>query len=167
MAFSLPGDPLDFDCLFLDEADFSVQMCVAGTIACVRTDALETFLIDRPDVGQAVNRTLLTDAAVAREWIVNIGRRDSRGRIAHLLCEILVRARAQHLQTDVFEMPFTQEQLGDATGLTPVHVNRILRQLTAEGLIRRVGRMITVPSWTRLQEAADFDARFLHMRIAS
>ena len=166
MAFNLPGDPLDFECLFLGEADFGVQMCVTGTIACVRSDAMNALLADRPEVAQAINRTLLADAAVAREWVVNVGRRDSRRRIAHLLCEILVRARAQHLETSVFELPFTQEHLADATGLTPVHVNRILRQLTMEGTITRIGRMITVPDWKGLRDIADFDERFLHFKKA-
>jgi CRP-like cAMP-binding protein len=167
MAFSLPGDPLDFECLFLDEADFSVQMCVTGAIACVRTEAIRSLLADRPELGRAIERTLLADASVAREWVVNVGRRDSRRRVAHLICEILVRAQAQHMDTSVFELPFTQEQLADATGLTAIHVNRILKQLSTEGAIRRMGRMITVPDWERLREIADFDERFLHMKKAS
>lgn len=167
MAFSLPGDPLDFECLFLDEADFSVQMAVTGMIACVRTEAIKSLLHDRRELGQAIERTLLADASVAREWVVNVGRRDARRRVAHLLCELLVRAKAQHIETSVFELPFTQEQLADATGLTPIHINRILRQLTTDGAIRRSGRMITVPDWERLREIADFDERFLHMKRAS
>jgi CRP-like cAMP-binding protein len=167
MAFSLPGDPLDFECLFLHEADFSVQMCVTGTIACVRTEMIKSIMADRPGLSHAIGRTLLADASVAREWVVNVGRRDARRRVAHLLCELLVRAKAQHMETAVFELPFTQEQLADATGLTPIHVNRILKQLASEGAIQRLGRMITVPDWERLRELADFDERFLHMKRAS
>ena len=163
VSFSCPGDPLDFDCLFLNEADFSVQMSTSGTIACVRTEAVNALLDKRPEVGRAITTALLADAAISREWVVNTGRRDARQRLAHLLCEILVRAKAQQLQTDVFELPFTQEQLADATGLTPVHVNRVLRQLTSEGAISRNGRFITVPSWDVLEEIAGFDDRFLHL----
>ena len=166
VSFSVPGDPLDFDCLFLNEADFSVQMSTSGTIACVRQDAVKALLDKRPEVGRVITTALLADAAISREWVVNTGRRDARQRLAHLLCEILVRAKAQHLQTDVFELPFTQEQLADATGLTPVHVNRVLRQLTGEGVISRNGRFITVPSWDVLEEIAGFDDRFLHLHDA-
>lgn len=167
MAFSLPGDPLDFECLFLDEADFSVQMCMTGTIACIRTEAIKSTLLDRPELGRAIERALLADASVAREWVVNVGRRDARRRVAHLLCELLVRAKAQHMETGVFELPFTQEQLADATGLTPIHVNRVLKQLASEGAIQRLGRVITVPDWEHFREIADFDERFLHMKRAS
>lgn len=164
VSFSVPGDPLDFDCLFLGEPDFSVQMCTNGTIACVRSDAINSLLLERPQLSRAVTAALLADGAVYREWVVNTGRRDARQRIAHLLCEILMRVKAQHIAADVFELPFTQEQLADATGLTSVHVNRILRQLATEGAILRERRVITVPNWEGLQAVGDFDPRFLHMR---
>ncbi len=164
VSFNLPGDPLDFDCLYLEEADASVQMCTNGIIACVRTDAINALLNKSTEIGRAVSTALLVDAAIFREWVVNIGRRDARQRIAHLLCELLVRLRAQQLDTDVFELPFTQEQLGDATGLTAIHVNRVLKLLATEGAIARVGRRVTVPDWERLQKIADFDDRFLHQQ---
>lgn len=165
VAFSVPGDPLDFECLFLEEADFSVQLCSNGTIACVRKDAVRTLFETKPDFARAVTSALLADAAKAREWVMNVGRRDARQRIAHLLCEIMARLRAQDMKTEPFELPFTQEQLADATGLTPVHVNRILKQLSTEGAIRRTGRFISVPNWDRLQDIGDFDDRFLHMDL--
>jgi CRP-like cAMP-binding protein len=163
VSFSIPGDPLDFDCLFLNESDFSVQMSTDGMIACVRTDALHALMENQPDLARALTTTLLADAAVFAEWVLNTGRRDARQRLAHLLCEILVRARAQDLETDPFELPYTQEQLADATGLTPVHVNRVLRQLATQGAICRTGRFIQVPNWNGLSDIAGFDERFLHM----
>jgi CRP-like cAMP-binding protein len=164
VSFGVAGDPLDLDCLFLGEPDFSVQMCTAGTIACVRLEAISALLDRQPEVSRAITTTLLADAAVFQEWVVNTGRRDARQRIAHLLCEIVVRVRAQGIYSGAFELPFTQEQIADATGLTSVHVNRILRQLTTEGAICRDGRMIRIPDWDLLQEIGDFDPRFLHMR---
>lgn len=167
VAFSLAGDPLDFECLFLDEADFSVQLCNNATIACVRKDAVRTLLETSPEAARAVMAALLADAAISREWVMNVGRRDARQRIAHLLCEVIVRLRAQDIKTEPFEVPFTQEQLADATGLTPVHVNRVLKQLSTEGAIRRSGRLINIPNWERLEDIADFDERFLHMDLAT
>lgn len=164
VSFSFPGDPLDFDCLFLDEADFSVQLCTNATIACVRKESINALLDARPEVSRAITSALVVDAAIFREWVVNTGRRDARQRVSHLLCELLVRAKVQGIETNMFEMPFTQEQLADATGLTPVHVNRILRQLTSEGVIQRQGRFVGVPDWDRLEHIADFDPRFLHFR---
>jgi DNA-binding Lrp family transcriptional regulator len=57
----------------------------------------------------------------------------------------------------------TQEQLADALGLTPVHVNRTLKTLEAEGLISRTGRQVSFPDWKGLREAADFNQRYLHL----
>lgn len=164
VSFSMPGDPLDFDCLFLAESDMSVQMSTNGTVAIVRSENLNELLDRRPAVARAVTTALVADAAIFREWVVNTGRRDARQRIAHVLCEILTRADAQRIPTEAFELPYTQEQLADATGLTPVHVNRVLRQLDNEGVISRNGRFMKVPDRDELEAIAGFDDRFLHMR---
>jgi transcription initiation factor IIE alpha subunit len=62
-----------------------------------------------------------------------------------------------------YQLPFTQEQLADATGLTAVHVNRTLMRLEAERHIRRTKRSIQIDDWKELAEIADFDPRYLHM----
>jgi CRP-like cAMP-binding protein len=96
--------------------------------------------------------------------VVNVGRRDARERIAHILCEFAVRLEARGLAADHgFELPMTQEQLADATGLTPVHVNRVLKGLEAEGLIERKRRTIHFPDWRRLQDVGDFSRAYLHI----
>jgi DNA-binding IclR family transcriptional regulator len=63
-----------------------------------------------------------------------------------------------------YELPMTQEQLADATGLTAVHVNRVLQGLQRDGLIERDRRIIRFPSWTRMRDVADFNSRYLHTR---
>jgi DNA-binding Lrp family transcriptional regulator len=62
-----------------------------------------------------------------------------------------------------YELPMTQEQLADALGLTPVHVNRTLKTLEREGLLKREKRHITFPQWERLREAAGFNELYLHL----
>jgi DNA-binding Lrp family transcriptional regulator len=62
-----------------------------------------------------------------------------------------------------FEFPLTQEQLADAVGLTPVHVNRTLKALERQGLIRKNKRYISIPDWQRLCELGDFNQRYLHL----
>jgi DNA-binding Lrp family transcriptional regulator len=62
-----------------------------------------------------------------------------------------------------YELPMTQEQLGDAVGLTPVHVNRTLKTLEKEGLISRTKRAVGFPNWTELRRAGDFNQRYLHL----
>jgi CRP-like cAMP-binding protein len=163
LAINIPGEALDFQNLFLEEADHNVQMLSRGVVAEVPREAIEELILVHPQIGRAILITTLVEASIFREWVVNIGQRDSRSRIAHLLCEFAYRLSAQNLVADdVYELPITQEQLADATGLTPVHVNRVLQVLQREGLIARDRRMIRVPSWERLQDVGDFNPRYLH-----
>jgi CRP-like cAMP-binding protein len=162
LAINIPGEALDFQNLFLEEADHNVQMLTRGVIADVPREAIERLIAAHPTIGRAILITSLVDASIFREWVVNIGRRDARSRIAHLLCEFAYRLNAQDLSEGIYELPITQEQLADATGLTAVHVNRVLRVLQRDGLIERDRRMIRFPSWERMQDAADFNPRYLH-----
>jgi CRP-like cAMP-binding protein len=163
LAINIPGEALDFQNLFLEEADHNVQMLSRGVIADIPRGAIEDLILSHPDVARAILITTLVEASIFREWAVNIGQRDSRSRIAHLLCEFAYRLNAQELNIDgTYELPITQEQLADATGLTPVHVNRVLQALQRERLIERDRRMIRFPSWERLQDVADFNPRYLH-----
>jgi len=163
LAINIPGEALDFQNVFLEEADHNVQMLSRGVIAEIAREAIEELILSHSEVGRAILITTLVEASIFREWVVNIGQRDSRSRIAHLLCEFAYRLDAQRLNPDrVYELPITQEQLADATGLTPVHVNRVLQALQREGLIERDRRMVRFPSWERLQDVADFNPRYLH-----
>jgi CRP-like cAMP-binding protein len=164
IALQIPGDALDFQNLFLDVSDHNVQMLTRGTVADVSRAAMQELALSRPVVGRAILIATLVEASIFREWVLNVGRRDSRSRIAHLLCEFAVRLEAQGLkEPGGFELPMTQEQLADATGLTSVHVNRVLRILELDGLITRNRRSIQFPSWQRIRDAGDFNRRYLHL----
>ena len=93
-------------------------------------------------------------------------RRDARTRIAHLLCEFSLRLKLAALgQDNQYELPMTQEQLADATGLTAVHVNRTIKLLDQQGLIERSNpRSIHIGDWRKLADAGDFDSNYLHLR---
>ena len=166
VSFAVPGDPLDLEFLFCEEADFSIQMSTDGVIARVPAEELRALIEGRTAVGGAVIASLLADAAIFQEWIMNIGRRDARQKIAHLLCEIFARLEAQGLKNKVTELPYSQDQLADATGLTSVHVNRVLRQLGADGVISRSRRTIGVRDWALLRNVAGFDDRYLRLAAA-
>jgi len=121
-------------------------------------------VLTRPYIGRAIIQLTLIEASIVREWVVNVGRRDARERIAHVLCEFAVRLEARGLMSfNGFELPMTQEQLADATGLTSVHVNRVLKGLEADGLINRRRRHIHFPDWRALQDVGDFSRTYLHI----
>ncbi|RYF38033.1 MAG: Crp/Fnr family transcriptional regulator, partial [Cytophagaceae bacterium] len=136
LSVHIPGDMLDLQHAFLGVADHSIQMLTTGHVAYVAAGAVQDLAFAFPAIGRAMWLETLVEASIFREWIANIGRRDARTRVAHLLCEIAVRLRSAGLMTgNRYELPMTQEQIGDATGLTPVHVNRTLQALRKDGLI--------------------------------
>jgi CRP-like cAMP-binding protein len=164
VALHIPGDALDFQNLFLDVSDHSLQMLTRAEVALVPIADLQAIARERPAVGHAILVKILVEASIFREWVLNVGRRDSITRLAHLLCELGVRLEAEGLAQDYgYELPMTQEQMADALGLTPVHVNRTLKVLEAEGLIVRSKRSVSFPDWKRLRLLGDFNQRYLHL----
>lgn len=165
VSIHVPGELLDLQHLFLNVADHSVQALTETMVAEIDRNALQNIILERPCVGRALWVDGLIEASIFREWVLNVGRRDARARIAHIFCELAVRMRGAGLMTaaDKFVLPMTQEQLGDATGLTSVHVNRTIKALAAEGLIEHRGRSLSVANWKALQEVGDFNPLYLHL----
>lgn len=164
VSIHMTGDFLDLQHLFLNRADHSVQALTRLEAAEIERDALQELVLQRPAIAKAMWVDALVDASIFREWVVNVGRRDSRARVAHLLCEVALRMeRAGIAEHHRYELPMTQEQLGDAVGLTPVHVNRTLKSLADDGLIHRDKRHIRFEDWERISKVADFSALYLHL----
>ena len=165
LSIHIPGEALDFQNLFLGESDHNVQMLTRGDVVEVPSSSIQDLVLEYHNLGRAILINTLVEASIFREWVLNIGRRDARSRIAHLLCEFAYRLASQGLDSSgVYELPMTQEQLADATGLTAVHVNRVLKMLEAEGLIQRTRRIVSFPNWQQLRDVGDFNARYLHSR---
>jgi CRP-like cAMP-binding protein len=168
IALHLAGDFLDLQNTLLDVADHNVQMLTAGDVAFIPREAIRSLALARPAIGVALWTDTMVDSSIFREWVVNVGRRDARTRIAHILCEFSLRLEAAGLANGHrYELPMTQEQLADAVGLTSVHVNRVLRQLGEEGLISRNKRAIVIEDWARMRDVGDFNERYLHHEAAA
>lgn len=154
---------LDLQNSLLSVADHSVQMLTDAELALIPSTSLQELALSRPAIARALWIDTLIDASIFREWVVNVGRRDSRARVAHILCEFSLRLEAAGLAANHhYELPMTQEQLADAVGLTSVHVNRVLKQLGEDGLIRRDRRSIVIEDWNRMRQVGDFNERYLH-----
>lgn len=165
LSIHMRGDLIDLQNSLLGTADHNVQMMTDGALALIPIQAVVDLAYRMPAVGIAMWYDTLVDASIFREWILNVGRRDAFTAIAHLLCEFAMRAEAAEIaQTAHYELPLTQEQLADAVGLTPVHVNRTLMRLEEEGHIRRNRRVIEIDDWQNLAKVADFQSRYLHFR---
>lgn len=164
VAIHIPGEPLDFQNLFLDVADHNVQTLTRAELAIIPREAVQRIARERPHVAQAILVASQIDASIFSEWVLNVGRRDARTRLAHLLCEVAVRLEKQGLAEQYgYELPMTQEQLADATGLTSVHINRTLKLLERDGLIVRDKRRVSFPDWKRMRDVGDFNDRYLHL----
>ena len=114
---------------------------------------------------QALWWSTMTDSAVLRERIIDHGRRDARERLAHLFYEMLIRYRMIGLAgNNSYLFPITQEDLGDATGLTPVHVNRMLQTLRTDGLVEFSRGIVKVVDAPVLKRVARFSPDYLHLQ---
>jgi CRP-like cAMP-binding protein len=117
-----------------------------------------------PRIAAALWRETLIEAAIFREWVLNVGRREAHTRLAHVLCELVVRLEVVGLVKDhACDLPITQGEFADAIGVTPVHVNRVLQTMRAEGLIELNGDRLNIPDWEKLKEAGEFDPTYLHL----
>ena len=163
VSFHLPGDILDIQHFLLSRADHNVETITRAQVAWISAEKLLTLALDRPNIGQALWRDVLIDASIFREWVLNVGRRDARTRIAHMLCEVAARAIKAGVATeDHCLLPLTQEQIADATGLTAVHVNRMLRYLREAGALSVAPKGICIEDYGRLREISSFDPTYLH-----
>jgi CRP-like cAMP-binding protein len=164
MSFHIPGDIPDLQSLHLDVMDHGLGTLIPSKVGFIQHDDLRGLCRRCPRIGDVFWRDTLIDAAVFREWMVGIGRRSAYTRIAHVLCELLVRFRAVGLANghDI-ELSVTQAEIGDALGLSTVHVNRVLQELRADGLITLRGRSLSVQDWPGLKNAGEFDMTYLHL----
>ena len=164
IAVQLPGDALDLQHLYLDVADHNVQALTKITVAELDRSALRRLFEGRVNLMRAFIIENAVEASISREWLLNVGRRSGRERIAHLICEVAIRLKRQEV-ADMYGyiLPMTQEQLGDATGMTAVHVNRMLRDLENDGFIARARNKITITDWSGLSSLSAFNQTYLHL----
>ncbi len=160
----VPGDAVDLQNSLLRVADHNVQTLTMASLALIPREAIVELAFSRPAVGKALWLETLIEGSIAREWIANVGQRDARSAVGHLLCEFAYRLDAVELgEACNYELPMTQDQIGDAVGLTAVHVNRTLKALEAEGLIQRTRRSVVIEDWKRMAAASDFSTTYLHL----
>ena len=164
MAFVPPGDLCDVEVFILEGMDHDITAMTNTTCVLIPAKIIEGLLTESTKLTRALWWSTMFDSAVLREWIVDHGSRDALERIAHLVCELLIRYRVIGETTDdSFPFLLTQDELADATGMTPVHVNRMLQQLRSQGLIELTGKVLTVLDPKGLQRLAKYDSTYLHL----
>ena len=144
--------------------DHNLKTLTPCKVAFIAHESIDALTRDCPRVGDVMWRDTLIDAAIFREWMLGIGRRTAYTRIAHLLCEVFTRLKAVGLANGFeCEFPITQNEIGDALGLSTVHVNRSLQELRANGLMELRRSILTIQDWEGFKAAGEFDPTYLHL----
>jgi CRP-like cAMP-binding protein len=165
VSFSIPGDIPDLQSLHLEVLDNSLGTLTPCRVGFITHEALRDLCERYPRITSAFWRETLIDAAIFREWVMNVGQREAYSRMAHVFCELIVRLRAVGLVEDhACTLPITQGEFADAIGVSTVHVNRVLQEMRANGIIELSGDRLKVPDWETLKRAGDFDPIYLHLK---
>ncbi|MDQ3074312.1 MAG: Crp/Fnr family transcriptional regulator [Pseudomonadota bacterium] len=164
--YLLPGDLCDTQFVILNECDHNVGLLCDTEVATISLPALMSAMVKYPKIERALLMMSLVDAAMLREWLLNVGQRDAFQKLAHFFCELSARFHALgiHDATTGYTIPLTQIELADTMGLTVVHVNRILQRFRREGLVNWSRRHFDIIDYPQLEHLAGFDASYLRLR---
>jgi len=166
ISFLLPGDFCDIHIAILQAIDHNIMTLTKARVATLPRAEMEALIQAKPTLTQAFWWSQLVDQSILRSWIASMGRRKSVERVAHLMCELYIHMRNIGLASDdECKMPLTQLVLADALGLTPVHINRVLRVLKKAQVMELSNGSLKIIDSGKLAEIAGFDSNYLHERI--
>jgi len=166
LSLHVPGDMPDIQSLQVVSMDHGLAALRPSRIANIAHVHLVELMDARPAVATALWRETLVDAAIYREWLFGLGRREASTRLAHLVSETVARFASVGLPEQAAALPLKQVQLADALGLSPVHVNRVLRELRERGLLGPSRSSIEVRDRAGLAEFCAFNEGYLYLRAA-
>lgn len=160
----VPGDVCDMNVYLLGSMDHSIGAITRLKVAMITPDEMDWLTTNYPRVTQAFFWNELVSTATQREWLLNLGQRTAFQRLAHLFVELYLRLRAVGLtHNERCDFPLTQNDLAQATGLTPVHVNRMLQELRRDELIELERKQLRIPDIGRLMEVSMYNPSYLHL----
>lgn len=160
----VPGDFADLHGFTLKRLDHALLALTPCTIARASHARLREITDTLPHLTRVMWFSTNVDAAIHREWEVSLGRRSAIQRAAHLFCELHVRLGAVGLaEEDGYRLTISQAELAECLGLTPVHVNRVLRELRERGLVEFRNGRVTFQNLPVLKRLAEFDPGYLYL----
>lgn len=166
LAFLMPGDSCDLHIGLLAEMDHGIQTIGSALVATIDRVEMDEILDTHRAIARAMYIGQLIDEGIMRAWITSMGRRSSVERVAHLMCELYLRADAIGMPTEPsFEMPLSQLLIADALGMTSVHLNRVLKELRVAGAMTMKRGSLTIADPAQLIQVAGFDENYLHRRL--
>lgn len=166
LAYLMPGDCCDLHISLLAEMDHSIQVITPALVATVDRHAMDDIMDGHRGIAKAMYISQLVDEGTMRSWITSMGRRTSVERVAHLMCELYLRARTVGLVVEPeLKLPLSQLLLADSLGMTPVHVNRVLKVLRLSGAMTLHRGSLHIVDPAKLVRIAGFDENYLHRRL--
>lgn len=161
LAFLLPGDFCASHPELSGSSDCGLASLTQATVAEVPRALLQESM--RADAGLAQNLATACriQIAIQRQWLATMSCLADK-RMAHLFCELRARlAQIDLADEESFFLPLTQQELGEAVGLSTVHVNRTLQHLKGIGLLRVVDHRVIIGDLRMLERFAEFDPTYL------
>ena len=167
-SFYLPGEAPSLETLYIDYMDNNLAAVVDSELGFVPHEDLYRIIDERPGARKLLWRQTLVQGAIFREWLMRNSNLPAHSSMAHLFCELFVRASAARLvEGGSFDLPLTQEFVADALGMTNVHANRTIKLLRDDNVLEwRAGRA-TILDWEKLRHIAGFDPMYLHLRTGA
>ncbi len=164
MELHVSGDFLDLHSFLLKQLEHNVASMTAVRMAFVPHSEMKKITEEQPHLTRMLRFSTLLDAAIHREAILSMGRRSALSRLAHLMCELAVRMELVGRATRArYALDLTQAELADCTGLTSIHVNRMLKKLRDDGLMTFRGGEVVIHDWNGLARVAEFDPSYLYL----
>lgn len=162
LSVAIPGDALNPELRILNSPDVSVQCMSNATVAYISFKNLNECIDVFPNIGFALDMSMLAEVRRLREWLLNIGGRDGQSRIANFISEFALRTKIRGLSDGIsFDMPLSQELIGNAVGMTAVHVNRILKRLVSDNLLQYKDRTYKILDLNRFQDVGEFTGNYI------
>ena len=166
LAFLMPGDCCDLHVGLLEEMDHCIQAISPASVATISRAEMDAIMSEHPKIAKALYIAQLVDEGTMRAWITSMGRRASIERVAHLMCELYVRARNIGLASEpTLALPLSQAMLADSLGMTTVHLNRVLKELRLSGAMSLQRGSLLISDPAKLVRIAGFDENYLHRRL--
>ena len=156
LSFLIPGDIVSVAALFQARQSFSVQSLTDVRYCSFNRAELQAELGTNPKVFQGFVQTGIAEKEMTNQTIINLGRASAPARIARLILSLMARLAARGLVDGMeFDLPLRQQHIADATGLTTVHVSRVVNKFRKESLVDLARRRIRIVNLAELQRVAD------------
>ena len=160
--FILPGQIFGLQACLFKNALYSVAAITESSLSEIPFEMIDNVFERSPRLARALFWSAISETAIVGEHLVGAARRSAYERISHLLLELFVRLKGSGVADDMsFELPLTQELIGDAVGLSTVHVNRTMRSLREDKLIAVDGKRVTILDFEGLSLISDFENSYL------